>query len=203
MIVVTGLMRSGTTPLAKMLHQMGVPMGEHMRFPAMGPLSHPEWEDEPLSSSLAKRLTGQMKPESIRGIFKQYISGRVAVHGALWGVKSPFLLPYMDQWRTAADEVGSGEVIVITTERPYADTVKSLEAQSDYMLDPDRTEFMEFLMSLQERLATARDELKANCTIDIGDTWAWPRSVAARLASVAGISVDLDAATRGIGRGER
>ena len=58
---------------------------------------------------------------------------------------------------------------------------------------------LEFVIEAQRRLA-ACEHLIADRQIFIGDTWAHPSVVAIWLAEEAGIEVDCEVATRGIGR---
>ncbi len=106
MIVVTGLMRSGTSPLAQMLHRM------------QGPFAHLEWEDAAISDPLAAAMIGKTEIDH-EALFEEYIPTR----RGRWGVKSPFLLPYLDLWRDVAHRRGH-TVKVIVTERDYGDTLK-------------------------------------------------------------------------------
>jgi hypothetical protein len=88
--LVTGLMRTGTSPISKFLHEMGIPMGTQMRFPLLNSRAHLEWEDTVLTDTLLKSIIKQEDPSDF---IREYIGSREAGN---WGVKSPFLLPYLD-----------------------------------------------------------------------------------------------------------
>jgi hypothetical protein len=170
--VVTGLMRSGTSVLAEHLHELGVPMGTQMRFPhnSRGQF---DWEDIEFTDTC---LQGIINNENPREFFAEYIQKR---KGDIFGVKSPFVLPFIRTFRTAANRLGH-EVKVITTARPYYDTIHSLRQQL-----PDDDTFR-FVCSIQHRLEgcwRGRPDL----TIDINETWLSPTSVREKLANLIGV----------------
>jgi len=193
MIVVTGLMRSGTTPLAKMLHQMLIPMGQYMRFPLQSYAAHLEWEDAPLSDPLSLALV-HGEQEGFSEFFVKYIEHRREIHGDRWGVKSPFLIPYMGEFVEAARVLGEPMKIVMA-QRDYPDTIKSLNRQTEHQSVEVRTE----IMQLQERLMASVGTIVADMKIPLENTWSHPRMVARQLAELAGVDADIDVATRGIG----
>jgi len=196
MIVVTGLMRSGTSPLAQMLHQMGVEMGSFMRFPTQTPVAHLEWEDALLAEPLAKHLLGQAEID-VPALLRSYILGR---HGE-WGVKTPFLLPFLRDFREIATGLGM-QLRVILTERDYSETIKSLERQAAGLSIDKRQPALKSLLKLQERLSVSREDVSQHAlAVNHRDIQRDPRGVAAQLAQVAGIEADLDVATRGIAGG--
>ena len=194
MIVVTGLMRSGTSPLAQMLHQMGIPMGEFMRFPLHSDRAHLDWED----SVLSDRLVGEIVlgcENDMSEFFFDYIVRRRTPDSGVFGVKSPFLIPFMEQFLEAA-EAANEPIGVVVTERDYEDTVESIYQQTHHLPFDEQS----VCLDIQRRLADDIGRVIADRKIQIEDTWAHPRIVAGWLASVAGVDADMDVASRGIGR---
>jgi hypothetical protein len=201
MIAVTGIMRSGTTPLAMMLHQMGVTMGTYTRFPSVNPRSHFEWEDAALADPLLKRIAGQ-EFMSLKGFLRGYIESRKAESGGnLWGAKTPFLLPYISELRVACEHVDEPLTVILTSRDP-AQTRQSILEQLDHIETGQRESVLDRLYAIQDRLESHwGDARKSAQVFEFKDTQENPRKVAGRLARVAGINADLDVVTRGI-RGE-
>ena len=197
MIVVTGLMRSGTSPLAQMLHQMGVEMGSFQRFPAQTPVSHFEWEDAPLAEPLVRHLLGLVEVD-VPALLRSYILSREGQ----WGVKTPFLLPFLRDFRQIATGLGM-QLRVILTDRDYSETVKSLERQTVDLPVEKRQPALKASLKLQGILLKAREDVPQHAlVVEHRDIQRDSRAVAAQLAQVAGIEADLDVATRGIWEGE-
>ena len=126
MIVVTGKMRTGTSACAAIAHQAGIIMGRTMLWPRMGD-SQIEWEDMELGMTLANAVMSDRMPDpsSVRDWFKSHIGERIE-HYAMalanhrdgvvkgWGLKSPYLAPYLDEWREAAEAHGEPVHVVVT-----------------------------------------------------------------------------------------
>lgn len=164
-ILVTGLMRTGTSLLSKQLHLMGVPMGTEMRFPING---QEDWEDVIFTDKMLARLDGRdstNKKEFIRWL-RQYEKARNVVKN--WGVKSPFALPFIEDIRKAF----CGELKVILTSRNEADMYASLYRQP---VDKLR------LLDLQNQLQTALANVKFDLIIDITESWNNPEAVKIKL----------------------
>jgi hypothetical protein len=175
-VAVSGLMRTGTSVLAQTLHQLGCPMGTEMRFPSH-PKAHLEWEDTEFTD---RCLQGVLRDvENLGDFFHEYIQKR---EGELWGVKSPFLYPYLSMFKTAAQRLGH-EVKIITTVRPYYDTVNSLREQIG-----DNESFV-FARTLQYKLAGYRRHAPADLVVDIKDTWLDPEGVRNQLAQLIGVNI--------------
>ena len=207
MIVVTGLMRSGTSPLAQMLHQMGVPMGEFQRFPLFGTQHHFEWEDMALAEPLCQHLFEKKRIEDLQQFLYDYIVNRqvhfaklrATVEGVAptWGVKTPFLLPFLDAFRTVALLATNEPAVVALTVRPFSDTIRSLERQADGVQLEQR------IYDLQQSLEQAMGWIACeHGPFPIEETHENPRGVAQKLAGLAGLDVlsdaDLDKAVRGV-----
>jgi hypothetical protein len=166
-VLTTGLMRSGTSVIAQTLHQLGCPQGTEMRFPTNWD-SHLEWEDTRFTD---RCLQGALRQEHLGEFFKEYIQSR---EGDLWGVKSPFALPYVRTFKTAAQWLGH-EVRTIVTERPYYETVKSLREQ----ITDD--EAFKFARTLQYKLLGHLEHVPSDLTVSIKDSWLDPQGVRDKL----------------------
>lgn len=116
-VVVSGLMRSGTSWLARTLHDEGLPMGSLMFMPMPG--TEPEYEDAALSRLCLESVVSGESPPT--GTFSRYIEVRGQER---WGVKTPLLLPFLRQWKRA---VGKRGMKLILTERPLAETLESID----------------------------------------------------------------------------
>ena len=200
MIVVTGLIRSGTSPIARMLHQMGVPMGEHMRFPMLSKASHLEWEDSPFSDMLMFAIKDKWETERVRGLLAAYIKKRTDRHGELWGVKSPYLMPFIGDLQAIADSMGV-DMSLVMTHRSHADISKSIRRQVSHLGVEDKAATMEILFGFQSQLKTYIGQWVPDLTIDIEDTKRSPRDVARKLSHLVGIAFDMEYAVSGIGPG--
>lgn len=196
MIAVTGLMRSGTTPLAMMLHQMGVSMGKFMCFPIHNNHPHLEWEDAVFTNVLTSQFEGD-ETVVVEDFLHQYIEGREQeAAGSAWGVKTPFMLPYIPQLEKVCGELGI-KLTLIVTRRDYNDTLVSLHRQMDDIEQGStiRRRLLGSQSSLEKCLATA----SFNADIfEFKDTKERPHIVAQRLASLVGLKIDLDVTLTGI-----
>ena len=190
-IVVSGLMRSGTSALARMLAQMGVVMGESMLMPHAG--SDAEWEDVALSSSLTGHaLAGTMPTlDELRAYIVSRRSHHAEVSSALrvhreWGVKTPMAVLYLDELREAAAAEGE-PVTLILTERDLRGTLDSLRRFGSFVHDEHR--YIEMMFGLQSRLVDAREKHAddAALVVDISETWSDPKGVVGRLAEACGV----------------
>jgi hypothetical protein len=178
--VVTGLMRSGTSVLSQMLHEIGVPMGLSMRFPLQVKGAHLEWEDHEFSEPLAQLLLGDTDAVGSWGLehfMYSYIVNRNAVHAGDWGVKCPFLLPYIEKFRKVADSVDS-RVKVILTEREPVETYESLARLVDV------TKTLEMVQKIQSQLEPAWNSFRGreDLRVRLVDTQSDPEAVRAGLA---------------------
>lgn len=128
-VLVTGLMRSGTSALARLIHhELEIPMGIAMPFPAKGVT--PEYEEMTLSATAAQRILESRT--LIHEEIVEYVTMRDHFHGEPWGVKSPFLLPYLKTFRRVLRD---REVRVILTRRPVDECIASLERVGGEHLD--------------------------------------------------------------------
>lgn len=125
-VIVTGLMRTGTSLVSRQLHRIGVPMGTAMRFPQAQPNGQEDWEDIEFTDFMLNAIIGHNSDDDVLEFMEYYIEKRNAINGYLWGVKSPFALPYVQLIRAASDRVK-----VIRTTRDTDDTIASLAEQTD------------------------------------------------------------------------
>ncbi len=208
MIVVTGLLRSGTSAVAQMLHQGGVLMGTTQLMPVLGGLH--EWEDHPMQHATCQWLLAgpEPEPEERIGFFTEYIQSRSDdFHrkaeqmnpGVLidWGVKTPFLAPYLREFEQAAREMQQ-KVVFVITERAFSDTMKSLESRIALYREPLRSHFTEKMQAVQSRIASALAE-RLEPRIEIQDLWMRPLQAAIALRRL-NPSFDLGAMVHGIGQ---
>jgi hypothetical protein len=191
-------MRSGTTPLAKMLHQMGVCMGTHQRFPTVNPLSDFEWEDAALAEPLCEDLLGVSERDT-RRVIDEYVQGRMEQEAGPWGVKTPFMLPFVSVLKDICEK-RMEPLSVVLTDRPYEDTIKSMLRQFDHFDDDSYHGVVEAMLALQERLRDASGAaLDGAHVFPIDQTHDEPARVAHRLSSISGIKdANIMGASRGI-----
>ena len=167
-VLVTGLMRSGTSLVAKQLHLMGVPMGTLMRFPING---QDDWEDVEFTDMMLARLSGADLSEKDDFLcrVRQYEQDRRGPH--TWGVKSPFALAFVEDIREAVED----EVKVILTTRPVKDTYASVK-KYEHIVD---------LTGFQDQLFQSfLDGVKSDLTIDISESWTSPDTVETKLRNL-------------------
>ena len=197
MIVVTGPMRSGTSAVAKMLHQMGVIMGETQAMvPVYG--MDPEYEDHALASLLSAHAHGtdvdwgRFLPAYFCGR-AMHFSGVLSLYGDVcgWGVKSPMLALIWDQFMDMAPD----PVTVICTQRSGDDTRNSLRVSNDRLLPGLRGMAFETLESIQSEIERALPAIEAvsDLVVPIDEMKKHPRVVARKIANAVGVEYSDDA----------
>ncbi len=199
MILVTGLMRSGTTPLAKMLHQMGVCMGTYQRFPSMNLLSDFEWEDVTLAESLANILSGKSDQDPSEAI-DFYLDQRVtSEQGTVWGVKTPFVLPFISEFKEQCEKHGE-PLSIILTDRPYDEVMRSVSSQLSHLEEKEFSISHAFCNKVQDLAIKKWLEASEDAHVfHLKETHNNPEVVASRLAEIADIEIrDITSVTRGI-----
>jgi hypothetical protein len=167
-ILVTGMMRTGTSLTSRQLHRLGVPMGTAMRFPLAQENGQDDWEDIAFTDMMLDHLTQKVdKP-----IF-EHISGYVTWRrqgSEIWGMKSPFALPFVDAIRNAIED----EVKVVLCTRAIHETYDSLKAQTS---EP-------FLIHVQDLLLESLDKVKCDLVIDHSEHSDSPDGVKAKLEAL-------------------
>lgn len=130
LIVVTGILRSGTAALAQALHHLGIPMAVSMAPPSP-PTWLQDWEDVSAMRFLAGTIGVKAITEGIRDEFREWIPHYLAfrckasadmdrameTRTAIIGTKSPLWLPFLSELAVAASRMGI-EVTTIAMERP-------------------------------------------------------------------------------------
>lgn len=158
-------------------------MGTQMRFPEHNPKAHLEWEDTEFTDRLLNAiLIGEPSNSfELRSFFRQYITNRT---GNLWGVKTPFLLPYLKLFKELAEAIGY-EVKTILTYREENETFKSIEEQCSHKPD-----MLDLVKGIQYKLITSRIERQddGDLVVDIKDTWNNPDKVKGSLKRLIGVN---------------
>lgn len=168
-VVVVGVMRSGTSLVSRQLHRLGVPMGTTMRFPLPTSVCQEDWEDVEFTDLMLAYLTEKMGEKEVRDRIRAY--GRKRGKSAVWGVKSPFLLPYVTLFKESVED----EVRVVQTRRSIPETFESIERQ---LIIPPA---IEAVKELQRMLIPALDNVQPDLVIDIEESWASPETVKSKL----------------------
>lgn len=118
-----------------------------------------------------------------------------------WGVKSPYLLLFLEELYEAA-EASDFRICLVLTERPTEDSDASLKARADLMRPHVRETVLASLRASQKRLLEARANLSVqpDLIVSYADIQARPHVVAAQLAELLGIEdPDLVHAMTGVG----
>jgi len=147
-------------------------MGTTMRFPLPTEVCQEDWEDIEFTDLMLARLTGKIADSWFKVQIREYVEKRSVV--PVWGVKSPFLLPYVTLFKEAVDD----EVRVIQTRRDIADTFDSMERQ---LINPAE---LSTVMDLQHMLIPALDNVQPDLVIDIEESWASPDIVKSKLQAL-------------------
>lgn len=149
-IIVSGLMRSGTSFVARCLHDAGLPMGTLMAFPQSK--TEPEYEDAVLAQMLAHRLVDGRRPTVAQ--LRAYVESRGPKR---WGFKSPLLLPFLRECKQA---LVNRPMRLILTDRDFGDTLNSIER-----LAPSKT-VKERMVAIQTVIRAAYDQEVADFLVD-------------------------------------
>lgn len=165
-ILVTGLMRSGTSLIARQLHELGIPMGSKMRFPLMRDNSQLDWEDVDFTDNCLSALIGKIDTRQLERFFYYYIGTRKKKDLDPWGVKSPFVLPYINLFKDCAKDT----VKIVLTERDVDQTFKSIRRQT----------ILEGPEEIQKLLLPFRDP-DADLIVKIEESWKTPELVKNKL----------------------
>jgi hypothetical protein len=161
-------MRTGTSLIARQLHELGCPMGTQMRFPLMRENAQLDWEDVELTDKALAAVRGTLKKARLKVFFNQYIRRR-SQDSEFWGVKSPFLLPYVDLFKAEAAALDKIVKVILTT-RDVKETFKSIKRQTQ--LD-EPIQIQKILMTYPEP--------KADLIIEIEESWNSPETVKQKL----------------------
>ncbi len=170
-ILVTGLMRTGTSLISRQLHLMGVPMGTVMRFPLSQSNGQEDWEDVAFTDLMVNRA-GQLDTRDRKAFLadiRLYADRRQKEH-SIWGMKSPFALPFVKDIR----EVLGDDLRVVLTSRNLTQTYDSLRKQL----------CLPGIEVLQDVLLEALPGVKSDIVIDIEESWNSPETVEQKLKAL-------------------
>jgi hypothetical protein len=199
MLIITGLLRSGTSRLAKMAQQMNICMGATTSFSAPG--TEIEYEDfliiHPLSSAAFERKT--LKDPV--GLLRRYIRDRQQRHKCKrqlykpeyitgWGLKSPYLMLYWDALKAAA-AAESEPLKIVLTHRPIAEVHKSIELIVGRMSKQYHREWERKFKDVIARMRAVRSRVKeeADVEIPLSETRKDPTIPARKIAALMGIDM--------------
>jgi hypothetical protein len=145
---------------------MGIPMGTYMRFPING---QEDWEDVEFTDMMYMRLMGgdATSDDEFEDVLRSY-EARRADGLDVWGIKSPFALPFVENIRAAF----SGELKVVLTRRSSIGIHTSLSQQ------PGDTAH---LINVQNKLIPLPRQTKFDLSINITESWNSPDKVRAKL----------------------
>jgi len=124
-ILVSGLVGSGTSRISESLHRSGVEMVVTMMPPPPGMKTYLDWEDFVYVAwcGLSTFTTGEP------GRVRDYLEYRFK-RSPIWGVKSPFLLPHIDFWRRWAKS-WHAELWLLLSQRAFDDCQASIRKWLD------------------------------------------------------------------------
>ncbi len=194
LILVSGLMRSGTSAVAGMLHTMGVPMGVTMMMP-VAPTWRLEWEDVAAAGMLSDWASGRAdrprQRSQAHALLADYLQCRIretweidrarGLKTLAIGFKSPLLLLLWDRIRGL--DVGVPITRILTTRDP-AEAERSFELA----MGPPDSEMRRIWAPVQERLKVARAAAGADLIVHYSRLVAAPYETAVELADLAGIT---------------
>lgn len=157
MILITGLMRSGTSLAARIAHQSGVDMGIYFYAPVPMTTFDLEYEDAPLTHFLSARP----EKDDAKKFLQEYLPiKKESSRADAWGYKSPFALFYMDEIKQVLQDMGEPLHIIKTFREPeeiYRSlSVRSMEMGLDYSA----------LHRLQNEMEMAYNHCKADIVLD-------------------------------------
>lgn len=182
-VLVAGLMRSGTSAVAGMLHALGVPMAVTLMAP-VAPTWRLEWEDAPAALKLSEWAAGGAHQSGLmHHWFCCYLRERIRLaqeadairetSTPVIGFKSPLLLLMWDHVRST--DVGV-PITIISTTRPEEDVRRSFD-----LAIPPGCRMRETWESIQDHLRRARGRVLADLCVDYEDLVADPAAWAVTL----------------------
>jgi hypothetical protein len=139
-------------------------MGTQMRFPLKDQL---DWEDVKFTDEMLKSVMGHHTQKQRRRFMAKYIQERASL---LWGVKSPFLLPFVEEFK----ELAGDEVKVVHTTRDVEETYKSIRVQTK----------QKHVRRIQDLLVPSLDKVKPDLVIPIEESWESPETVKVKLKAL-------------------
>ncbi len=172
-VLVTGAMRTGTSLASRQLHRMGIPMGTVMRFPSPRENGQEDWEDVWFTDLMLNHMAelDDQDETDFRLDIKDYIESRLGPE--VWGMKSPFALPYIEDIRTVCASLDQ-ELRVVLTTRNIDEAYASLATQTR----------VRSIKALQDKLVTFLLYANTDLEIAIEDSWHDPDSVKQKLSAL-------------------
>ncbi len=194
MIVVLGGVRSGSSVVARMLHNLGVVMGSAQAFPLPG-MWHDDFEDFAIARGTTEAFTTGRMPkvrwfeeyidsrlghcEAMRGLYPEHIQG--------CGVKGQLLGLYYDQMRRAADRSGTRLRLVVAVREPE-DVEASIARVSAEVRADARQAWFEQMCAMNERIVQAINGLESTVRVRFAERKADPKATAERLCARLGLA---------------
>lgn len=167
--IVTGPIRSGTSVLSRILHQMGVNMGEKFVSPPPGSGFPMEFEEYDLAKYLTTSVLGEATVED--SWFSDYAIKRFNEGCTVWGFKSPFTAFHLDRIRDLYSRIDT--VVVIKVTRDPLMTATSLKRDVSHLgLDPD------YFCTMNNEIRKACANISSDMTFDYEDLVGDPQQVA-------------------------
>jgi hypothetical protein len=180
MIVVLGGMRSGSSALAKVLHQLGVTMGAAMAMP-IPCIPQEDYEDALLGTMVLGAPTAGELGFYIESRRTQYQLDRKQYDLVQdFGVKVVALSLHWNAWCEAAEAQGE-PLRVIRAERPEADMDASLVRCSKALAPKHRDAWLARMRGIQERILKALAPIRVDLVIDHDEHQARPYEVREQL----------------------
>jgi hypothetical protein len=145
-------------------------MGTMMRFPIKDQI---DWEDVKFTDEMVEAVLGYRTRKQMRRFMTKYIKERGC---PLWGVKSPFLLPFVEEFKDLAGD----EVKVVHTTRDVEETYKSIQVQTDQKPEG----LQKHVRRIQDLLVPSLDHVKPDLVIPIEESWKSPDIVKGKLKAL-------------------
>jgi hypothetical protein len=199
-ITVVGKMRSGTSAVSEALHMMGCSMGQWFVAP-QPPSWRSDWEDADFNRLTFSRMPfgstdvpmrGEQLQMRVDGLYAEYLLKRRqhwqtikqvrALEYPVIGVKHPFLLFVLDEWKETLRRNGF-ENYTVCIRRPEWMVKKSAKYTIDKKKGGKET---------QEALGKYINRYNYDLTVDYEILVSKPEKVVRQLAELAGISEEED-----------
>lgn len=190
MLVITGPMRSGTSIVARIAHQMGVDMGASMRMPPPGSGLDPEYEDSFLAEDLARLAVAAPVTVSWTSLALYIGNRRRKARFLSWGFKSPLLALFWYEWTKALAKAREPMKLVLCG-RPGPACLASLARAARNPIELDT------LRRIQGRIYEALPDVDARADLVVPFGTA-PTQIAKELSALLDLSCDEATAVRGI-----
>ncbi|GAB0117220.1 sulfotransferase family protein [Acidisoma sp. 7E03] len=201
-VLILGMHRSGTSLLARILHHLGLPLGERLLTGPMPDNPQGYWEhaeivaiQDGLLAALDRSWWGRhaLSPlphgwqnaaatQAARRALRDILRAELASAPGLWGFKDPRTLRFLPLWQEILEELGLETKLILAMRHPAA-VAQSLRQRNGHRLG-----FAQALwaFNMQEVLATAGGQLTA--VIDYDLWFVRPSSLCAHLCAHLGLA---------------